>query len=464
MACSGTSARQLGASARSVRAALALVMLVVGPATLLLGAPAAEALPSYARQTGQECAACHNGFPELTPYGRLFKLNGYTFKGGTSDLPPIAATVITSFTNTGSGQPGGPAPHYAANDNPAFETASLFYGGAIAGNVGAFAQVTYDNVARQLHWDNTDIRYARATTLFGSEAVFGATLNNNPTVTDVWNSTPAWSYPYQASGLAPAPGAATLIESLGQQVVGATTYAYLNRLWYAEFGLYRSFSPQLETNLNASLPGQSIKGVAPYWRLAVEPQWGRNSLEFGTFGLAASLNPGGTTGFGTDHTVDVGFDTQYQYLANHNSFSVQASWITENDSLTASGNPALGFASNTRDHLRSLHLKTSYWYDQTYGATGGFFRVDGSSDALLYAPAPISGSATGSPNSQGWIGEVDFIPFNYGGPSFWAWLNVKFGLQYTYYAKFNGGTGNYDGSGRNAQANNTLYLYAWLAF
>jgi hypothetical protein len=43
-------------------------------AAILLAAPRAEALPSYARQTGQECAACHNGFPELTPYGRLFKL------------------------------------------------------------------------------------------------------------------------------------------------------------------------------------------------------------------------------------------------------------------------------------------------------------------------------------------------------------------------------------------------------
>ena len=37
-----------------------------------------QALPSYARQTGQQCAACHNGFLELTHYGRQFKLNGYS--------------------------------------------------------------------------------------------------------------------------------------------------------------------------------------------------------------------------------------------------------------------------------------------------------------------------------------------------------------------------------------------------
>ena len=34
----------------------------------IMGVRPVQALPSYARQTGQQCAACHNGFPELTPY------------------------------------------------------------------------------------------------------------------------------------------------------------------------------------------------------------------------------------------------------------------------------------------------------------------------------------------------------------------------------------------------------------
>ena len=48
--------------------------------TLLLAGMVAPAwaVPSYARQTGQECVACHVSFPELTPYGRYFKLTGYT--------------------------------------------------------------------------------------------------------------------------------------------------------------------------------------------------------------------------------------------------------------------------------------------------------------------------------------------------------------------------------------------------
>ena len=81
--------------------------------------------------------------------------------------------------------------------------------------------------------------------------------------------------------------------------------------------------------------------------------------------------------------------------------------------------------------MRTLNIKTSYFYKQTYGGTLGFFRINGSGDPLLYAAGTqYSGSASGSPNSQGWIAELNYIPFNYGGPSFWPWLNVKFGLQY----------------------------------
>ena len=44
-----------------------------------LGLPqAAQAVPSFARQTGLACEACHTVFPQLTPFGRVFKASGYT--------------------------------------------------------------------------------------------------------------------------------------------------------------------------------------------------------------------------------------------------------------------------------------------------------------------------------------------------------------------------------------------------
>src|SRR6202011_1535021 len=80
-------ASELTATAYAVFAAVSVLAVAT---VCIVGVTPVQALPSYARQTGQQCAACHNGFPELTPYGRQFKLNGYTWTGGTSNLPPIA--------------------------------------------------------------------------------------------------------------------------------------------------------------------------------------------------------------------------------------------------------------------------------------------------------------------------------------------------------------------------------------
>ena len=431
-------------------------------AAFLLGSESAQALPSYARQTGQECAACHNGFPELTPYGRLFKLNGYTFSSGQSELPPVAAMVIPTFTHTDKDQPGA-NPHFGPNDNITVQTASLFYGGAIAPHLGAFIQGTYDNVPRRFHWDNTDIRYAQSANLEGREAVFGVTVNNNPTVTDPWNSTPAWSFPFVSTALAPVASPAvtgTLVEGgLAQQVIGVTGYGYWNRLVYFEAGGYSTLTKGLDNGLGIPVSTtNSAKGLIPYWRLAVEPKWGRNAWEVGTFGLYANVIPGRVTGFGSDHIVDVGVDTQYQWLGDRDSVSVQASYINENQSLSSS--LAQGLATNGHNYLHSFKTKVTYWRDQTYGATASYFRVDGSGDPLLFGAV----SATNRPSTHGWIGELDYMPFAHGGPSFWPWLNFKLGLQYVWYQQINGGTDNFDGAGHNAHDNNTLFLFGWLAF
>jgi hypothetical protein len=435
-------------------------IVLLASSQLWLISPAA-ALPSFARQTGQECPACHNGFPELTPYGRLFKLNGYVFPGSTATLPPVSAMVVPSFTHTDKDQPGGAAQHFGPNDNFSF-TGSLFYGGAISTElgIGAFVQTTYDHTSRRFAWDNTDIRIARSLNILGSELLLGVTVNNNPTVTDVWNSTPAWGFPFVGSGVAPTPAAGTLIEGgLAQQVIGPTIYGYWNRLVYAEIGGYRTLSPQTLTDLGVDPTGSSsIKNFAPYWRVAVEPKWGRSSFELGTFGMAATLNPGRVTGSGTDHLVDTGFDTQYQWLGDRHSVSLQASWIHENQTLSATN--ALGGSTNTHDHLRSLRAKATYWYQQTYGGTVGYFRLDGKNDPGLFGGA----SVTGSPNSDGWIAELDYMPFAYGGPEIWPWLNLKLGVQYIWYDKFNGGRANFDGAGRNVNDNNTLFVFVWLAF
>src|SRR3974377_982926 len=63
---------------------VALLALLFGPSS-----QPAQGLPSFARQTGQPCGTCHTDYPALTPYGRRFKLLGYTVGGGAVKTTPF---------------------------------------------------------------------------------------------------------------------------------------------------------------------------------------------------------------------------------------------------------------------------------------------------------------------------------------------------------------------------------------
>jgi hypothetical protein len=438
----------------------AAVLAVVGLALVAVGLSArpSAALPLYARQTGLPCAACHTAFPELTPFGRRFKLGGYTLDGGDWKGPPFAVALQPAFTHTADKQPGGAAPGFGPNDNFALQQASLFTGGRIFDGLGAFIQATYDGVGNRIGWDNTDIRFAHSADLAGHPLLWGLTLNNNPTVQDVWNTTPAWRFPYISSSLAPTPANSTLIEGpLAQQVLGLGAYGFLDDKYYLELSGYRTLSQHTQEALGVDTTGESaIDGVAPYWRAAFEPIIGNNAIEVGTFGLHADVAPMRMFGAGTDSVTDIGIDTQYQYLREKDAVTARLSWIHEDRELPAS--QALGLATNSHDWLNSFNGSVTYTFGNTWSLTGGYFMLTGSNDPLEF------GTVNGSPNSNGLIGEIAYLPFMHGGPSFWPWLNMRIGLQYTYYDKFDGAASNIDGMGRSARSNNTVFLYTWIMF
>jgi hypothetical protein len=125
----------------------------------LISVSAANAVPAFAVQTGQPCATCHiGGFgPHLTPFGRQFKLEGYTARGGDTFTVPLSAMAIASYIHTSADQATAPAPHYAANDNTTLDQASIFVGGGIGDHVGGLAQFTYDGVGRTVSWDTAPL-------------------------------------------------------------------------------------------------------------------------------------------------------------------------------------------------------------------------------------------------------------------------------------------------------------------
>jgi hypothetical protein len=85
---------------------LTISLLTISSATLFTSFEA-NALPSFSRQTGASCSQCHTQSfgPNLTPFGRDFKLGGYTMGGGkASNIPAVSALISGSFTNTNKDQ------------------------------------------------------------------------------------------------------------------------------------------------------------------------------------------------------------------------------------------------------------------------------------------------------------------------------------------------------------------------
>ncbi len=431
-------------------------------ASLALAAAAvpAEAVPSFALQTGQNCQACHvGGFgPQLTAYGREFKIGGYTARAGKFTLP-VSAQVIASYIRTQRDPPAPAAPGFHPNDNLALDQVGLFLAGGVGSHFGGFAQVTYDGVAKAWSWDNLDLRAVSHATIAGEDIVFGASLNNSPGTEDPWNTLPAWGYPYTGSALAPSPSAAPLFAGgLAQNVIGLTGYAWIDSKVYIEAGGYRTPSAGTLRWLGADpfSPGD-IDGVAPYVRVAYQRPIGGGTAQIGAFLLRASLFPGRDRSTGTtDGYTDVGVDASWLIpRENGDVLSFNLRYTHEETALRAS--QLLGAAFNRNDRLDDIRVDASYYFRNVVGATVGVFSTTGTADPLRFA------SPTGKPDSDGVLFQLDGTPFGKGSPV-GPWFNVRMGIQYTLYGRFNGTRRNYDGFGANAPDNNTLRIFTWLAF
>ena len=472
-----------------------LLPFALPAAALLALSTTADAVPAFNRQTGQNCVACHAGgqFPDLTPYGRLFKLTGYTI--GERALP-VSVMLVGSMNRTRSTSSPDPEFDKAANfpkdGNVIFQTGSVFLAGKITDNIGGFAQITYNNYDAQSpadsHWtghtssDNLDIRFAERFIRPGSDLIIGATLHNNPTVQDAWNSAPAWGFNVVPGSSGPAT-TPLLAGGLAQNVAGVGVYAFWNQMIYAELSSYRTANgiwSFMSQGFNLDHGNQQIvKGQNPYWRLALSHNWGAHNGMVGAFGLDAKVypDPADPTG-STNHYRDTGMDAQYQFLLDPHALTVTASYVRERvnyaDSVAGQAHPldpdgSLGLPlTNSSDTLRMFRAKAAYVYHAKYGGSASYFDVRGSTNAalqtsladaenpgeLLPGSQSVTGNLSGNPATKGWTLELFWTPVQY----------ARVGIQYTNFNKFNGASTNYDGFGRNAHDNNTVFLYVWGAY
>ena len=465
----------------------------------------ALAVPSFARQTGQNCVACHAGgqFPELTPYGRMFKLTGYTI--GERNIPISMMGILSSASVANLSKSDNPSADFQKDGKPIFATGSIFLAGKVAENVGAFMQITYDNYATQsadgkFHGhskaDNMDFRYADRWISGDRDVVLGISANNNPSISDPWNSAAAWmqyvpvpsptSYQF-IDGTAPYPGFGS-----GGNIAGITAYTLWNKSVYAEVGLYRTANKVLSfmsAGIDAADQTRLQGNNNPYWRLAWTHEWGPHNIMVGTSAMLAHVYDNGSDTSNPDNLSrfrNAGLDAQYQYILDPHAVTAQVAYMRQRQ--TYSANSIAGAASpffladgltpvnpvSLFDTTKVFRAKLSYVYQAKYGGGLGFFNRNGSSNTLNQTSgydssglisstdpnatgitsARVTGNLTGNPATRGFTYEAFWMPIQ----------NVRVGAQYTAYTKFNGAAKNYDGFGRNAKDNNSIFFYLWAVY
>ncbi len=310
-------------------------------------------------------------------------------------------------------------------------------------------QLTYSQADGEIALDNAELRYARQAKLAGKPVSYGIVLNNNPTLEDLWNSTPAWSWPWAGPEAGPEPAASPLIDgALAQDVVGVGGYALFDGKLYAATTLYRSAHAGTVAPDNAS--ESTIDNAAAYWRVAWQFLKGSRSLEVGGYGLNANLVPTGIVG-PTDGYHDRAVDAQYEQTFGMRTLVAHGTYIDERARLAAS---ALAGAVGRSDYDQRLLKLDVGIYGPRLGYVVGQRRGNGDFDDVRFLPDAAVGSAKGNPDNTAWIGELIYSP----------WQNVQLRAQYTLYTRFNGASRNYDGFGRDARDNDTLYLNLWVAW
>ena len=438
-------------------------------AWFIVGVPSAHAVPSMARQTGYQCAKCHTVFPELTPFGRQFKLGGFAMSSAKWDEKPLAerlpisGALIASRTATRNPTAGDvEADEFPLDRKLIAQTVAGYWGGKFTDNSGALIQYNYDGIEKQWAMEMFDARYANSTSLGGDkELAFGLTLNNNPTTSDIYNSTSAWSFPNTEIAAEQMPAASLIDMTLASKVAGVGIYGMWDDLLYVELANYRTaktgafrFVSWGQRWNDEELAGSVVNGNAPYWRVALQREVGPHSFALGTYGMTAKVwQDINERELGSNRFRDIGFDANYQYIQGDHTASARLNWIKEkqtwSDAVVADG-----LVSNASDTLKTLRATFNYYFRRQVGGTLQYFKTTGSTDEERYEGDALMGSANGSPNSKGWIAEVTYLPVQ----------NLRLALRYTWYQQFNGAGSNYNGFGRNASDNNTLYLMGWFLF
>ena len=466
------------------RALLALLLLTAS-------VQVAQAVPSFARQTGQECIACHVSFPELTPYGRYFKLTGYTIgkPAITSqgvNYVPMAVMAQASVTNTRNNHTIDPDTGETTevtqrNNSLLFSGASLFLAGKVNDYLGGFIQWTLRQPRDDRRWyawvgiaamDNIDIR------VVGTIQRPGRGRARPDLRVHAAQQSDGAGRLEQHAGVRLSVHHVTAGQHAGRRDPDRwrvsrnrsrdwAATVFWKKTLYGEVSFYRTADGAFSVlragqDIHTDGGVAALKGYNPYWRFAYSHDWGPNSIMVGTYGMIVDRYPSNfDTSTPTDRFRDIAIDAQYQYITDPHTFTAQATYIDERQSYNAS---FPNFRDTGARHRRRADAGKSNRQAAYVQGEGDILpRSQVRRDARLFLDDGQRRCRPLRRGSQRQCAQARQQRLH---------LRARLpadpvrapDVAVHGYTKFNGASTNYDGNGRNARDNNTLFFNVWVAF
>ena len=429
----------------------------------------AQAIPSYARQTGFACDICHTVYPHLTPFGREFKTHGYVMdtaecvevKGSEkmcgvdiNKIPMISARIVSMWSNQAGGDHVVPRGITTAgqgfisfpsgyNDTETFnlvKDSSIYFGGKIAPNMGTFLEFTgIDDEGGSLGLGAVDFAITAPDTTLGSKPfIYGIRGVDSVFTGDPSNSLGMWGLTSQLMGMSTHN---TLYDPNRAMVEGGEIYG----MWgsfndgglFGTIGVYHPTGTQTAgTYVQGNLAGMNgtpgtlhTSTFDEAVRLAYYfPKYGDLYAQIGAstyFGKEGMIAPSTATIANpnyTDSYYNYGIDLQIQYIGDENLAELFAIYQNQNDNNFYGQDMYSGTdygADGASVQRNGLGIVADYYYKRTYGIYAKYLYQD-----------------------SGKVKDIDVVGTIIG-LSWYPWENVQLMIEQALFSKYNPGLAQY---------------------
>lgn len=373
----------------------------------------ALAVPSFARQVGKPCSACHTIWPRLNATGREFKEMGYTdvgddyprIEGDNLDLlrfgPPISVSVISfPYSNKKVTDEKG------VSETRIPDEVAFFFAGRVTPNLGAFVEPHWERDTDKV---NVELAKFSAATRMGSNTLGIVVTKGDVAAADPYNTirfsafhtinSPAIFFDTGARVNATTGASGDLFSFANTDNQGAVVNGKFFNSLYLAAGAFKG---------DGGAENPDSDPADGFARAAFEyPISGESIASIGGFyygGKERYVHP--ETGEYESNLARYGVDFQYQMESAPHIIDLVAVYMGGKDKNVWDGS-STGDRSDVQ--FNGYYAEASYFYDRTYGLTVGYDYLKSDDDESI--------------DKQGATVNLTYLP----------WLNTKIGIEYSHF-------------------------------